>query len=294
VVAPDSRQVLTGLLREDLFTVVQEMVMTETARLADLVLPGASSLEMTDLYRAYGHYYVQMARPVIPPVGQSRPLLGVFQELAARLGLDEAVFRASEEEIISWLLQSDSPYLEGLSLEGLSPGRPLRVNAPANPYATGFLTPSGKVEFHSASLAAQGLDPLPQGEPSQDPEGQGRYPLQIITPPRHQFLNSTFNEVSALRTQAGPATLLIHPQDAAARGIADGQAVRVFNGRGHCLLQAQVSRDTRQGVTVAEGLYWGEHTPGGRGVNHLTSQRLADLGGSCAFHCNLVEVEPAG
>ena len=149
------------------------------------------------------------------------------------------------------------------------------------------------MEFYSAKLKALGLDPLPQGSPSLDVEGQGRYPLQLITPPRHQFLNSTFNEVPALRAQAGPATLLIHPQDAAARGIVGGQEVRVFNDRGSCRLSALVSQDTRQGVTVMEGLYWGSHTPGGRGANHLTSQRLADMGGSCAFHCNLVEVAPA-
>ncbi len=292
VVAPDSSQVLAGLHRQDLFTVVQEMFLTETARLADLVLPSACSLEMTDLYRAYGHYHVQMARPVMAPVGQSRPLLGVFQALARRLGFAEDVFRASEEEIIAWLLRTDSPYLQGLSLERLAPGRPLRVNSGANPYAAGFLTPSGQVEFYSQALADQGLDPLPDGAPSLDPEGQGRYGLQLITPPRHQFLNSTFNEVPALLAQAGPATLLLHPIDAAARGIADGQEVRVFNDRGQCFLRAQVSQATRPGVTVAEGLYWGGHTPGGRGINHLTSQRLADLGGSCAFHCNLVEVVP--
>lgn len=292
VVAPDSSQVLAGLMREDLFTVVQEMFLSETASLADLVLPSACSLEMTDLYRGYGHYYVQMARPVIPPPGQARPLLGVFQELAGRLGFQEPVFRAGEEEIISWLLQTDSPYLEGITPERLAGGRPLRVNAPANPYAAGFLTPSGRVEFYSQSMAAQGLDPLPAGAPSQDQAGLGRYPLQLITPPRHQFLNSTFNEVPALVAQAGPAAILIHPRDAAARGIADGQEVLVYNGRGQCRLRARVSPDTRPGVTVAEGLYWGRHSPGGRGINHLTSQDLADLGGSCAFHCNLVEVEP--
>ncbi|MBI4797679.1 MAG: molybdopterin oxidoreductase family protein [Desulfarculus sp.] len=292
VVAPDTSQVLAGLMRQDLFTVVQEMFLTETACLADLVLPSACSLEMTDLYRAYGHYHVQMAKPVIPPPGQARPLLAVFQELAGRLGFTEPVFRAGEEEIISWLLRTGSPYLEGITLEGLASGRPLRVNAPANPYAAGFLTPSGKVEFYSQALEALGLDPLPAGAPSQDDEGLGRYALQLITPPRHQFLNSTFNEVPALVAQAGPAVILIHPRDAAARGIADGQEVRVFNGRGACVLRVRVSQETRPGVTVAEGLYWGRHTPGGQGINHLTSQDLADLGGSCAFHCNLVEVAP--
>lgn len=292
VVAPDSSQVLAGLAREDLFVSVQEMFLTETARYADLVLPSASCLEMSDLYAGYGHYYLQMGRPVIPPVGQSRSLLSVFQELASRLGFCEGVFTAGEDTIIKWLLDSGSPYLKGISFADLAACRPIRVKAPANPYAAGFSTPSGKVEFYSQAMAELGLDPLPDGAPSLDEEGLGRYRLQLITPPRHQFLNSTFNEVPALVDKAGPATVLLHPKDAEARGIVDGELVRVFNDRGQCLLQARVAPEVLPGVSVAEGLYWGDHTPGGQGINHLTSQRRADLGGSNAFHCNLVEVEP--
>ena len=293
VVAPDTSAVLRGLAREDLFLVCQEMFITETARWADLVLPGASSLEITDLYTAYGHRYVQMARPVIDPVGQCRSLLSVFQEMAGRMGFSEEVFAADEEQHISWLLGSGSPCLEGITLQSLSACRPLKANIPANPYSRGFLTPSGKVEFYSESMAALGLDPLPDGEPSRDDDHGGAYPLQLITPPCKQFLNSTFNEVAAQRERAGEASLILHPVDAAARGIVDGGLVRVFNGRGECLLKAQVSDAVLPGVTVAEGLYWGAHTPGGKGANHLTSQALADLGGSSAFHCNQVEVAPA-
>jgi len=293
VAAPDTSAVMRGLAREDLFTVVQEMFLTETAAMADLILPGASSLEVTDLYKAYGHYYVQMARPVIPPVGQSRSTLSVFQELAGRMGFTEEVFGAGEEEIISWLLESDSPFLSGITMERLSTLRPLRLNVPANPYAQGFRTPSGKVELLSPAMARAGLDSLPDGAPSLDPEGQGRFPLQLITPPGHWFLNSTFNEVETLRRAAGEADLIIHPDDAAARGIRDGQTVRVFNLRGECRLKAEVSDRVSPGVGVARGLWWGRYTPGGQGINHLTSQRLADVGGSNAFHCNLVEVEAA-
>ncbi len=293
VVAPDTSMVLRGLAREDLFLVCQEMFLTETARWADLVLPGASSLELTELYTAYGHRLVQMAKPVIGPVGQSRSMLSVFQEMAGRLGFGEEVFRAGEEEIIAWLLASGSPSLEGITLESLAPGRPLLANIPVNPYAAGFLTPSGKVEFYSGAMAAQGLDPLPNGEPSRDDDREGAYPLQLITPPRKQFLNSTFNEVERQRERAGEANLLLHPLDAAARGLVDGGLVRVFNRRGECLLRVRVSDAVLPGVTVAEGLYWGAHTPGGKGINHLTSQALADVGGSSAFHCNQVEVAPA-
>ena len=293
VVAPDSSRVRDGLLRDDLFIVTHEMFMTETARYADVVIPGTSSLEMTDLFAGYGHYYLQMVRPVIPPVGESRSMLAVFQDLAHRFGFSEEIFKATEEEIIAWLLTSDSPYLTGIDLERAQTCRPLRVNVPANPYAAGFKTPSGKVEFLAGSLLAQEMDPLPDGAPSIDGQGLGRYPLQLIAPTRHQFLNSTFNEVPALRTKAGPATIMLHPDDAQARGIAAGQLVRAFNDRGQCVLQAQITEDAPAGVSVVEGLYWGVFTPGGNGVNHLTSQLQTDMGGGCAFHCNLVEVEPA-
>jgi anaerobic selenocysteine-containing dehydrogenase len=291
VVAPDSSRVLAGLEREDLFTVVHEHVLSETALYADLVLPATTSLESTDLYRSYGHYYLQMARPVIDPLGEARSTLSIFQDLARRFGFTEDCFSDSEEELIRKLIPSDSPYFRGINFDDLMEGRPVRLKIPANPFASGFKTPSGKVEFYSQAMADQGLDPLPDGTPSVDVEGLGRYPLQLVTPPRHQFLNSTFSEVERLRTQAGPPSILLHPDDASPRGIQDGALVRVFNERGECRLWAQVADRTSPGVTVIEGLYWPRFMPGKRGVNQLTSQRLTDMGGSCAFHCNLVEVE---
>jgi anaerobic selenocysteine-containing dehydrogenase len=142
-------------------------------------------------------------------------------------------------------------------------------------------------------MADQGLDPLPNGEPSIDGEGLGRYPLQLITPTRHQFLNSSFNEIESLRDQAGKPTIMIHPEDASARNIEGDMRVRVYNDRGECHLFSLVTDDTAPGVTVIEGLYWPKFMPAQQGVNQLTSQRLTDMGQSCAFHCNLVEVEPS-
>lgn len=292
VVAPDSSSVTSGLARPDLFTVVHEHVMTETALYADIVLPAATFLESMDLYRAYGHYYLQMAHPVIKPLGEARSSLAIFQDLARRFGFTEPCFTASEEELIRELLNCKSAYLDGITFERLAEGRPMRVNVPEPVFSGGFGTPSGKVEFFSKTLKEMGLDPLPDGTPSVDPDGQGRFPLQLITPPRHQFLNSTFNEVAYLRGQAGEATILIHPQDAAIREIEEGGKVRVFNDHGECELFARVTEDASPGVTVIEGLYWPRFMPGNLGVNSLTSQRLADMGGSCAFHCNLVEVVP--
>jgi len=293
VVAPQSRRVLGGLAREDLFVVVQEMFHTDTTRYADIVLPGASFLEVTDLYRAYGHNYIQMARPAIPPVGQCRSTLAIFQALAARLGFKEDVFSLSETDLMEAFLPEESPYLEDLDREALKSGRAVRLNIPSNPYADGFLTPSGKVEFYSQTMADQGLDPLPDGQPLRDPDGGNSYKLEFITPPHHLFLNSAFNEIDELRQRAGEARVMIHPQTARIRGIADGDSVRVFNDRGECRFLAQVTDDTQIGLLVAEGLHWPSLSPGG-GANQLTSQRLTDMGETCAFHCSLVEVQPQG
>jgi anaerobic selenocysteine-containing dehydrogenase len=292
VVAPDLTQVLRGLQREDLFTVVHEIVMSETALQADLVLPGATSMESTDLYRSYGHYYLQMAHPVMEPVGEARSALAVFQDLAHRFGFNDPFFSQTEPEIIENLLASGSPYLRGITLDHLKEGRPVRLQMPSNIFEGGFGTPSGKIEFYSRSMAAMGLDPLPNGEPSVDMAGQGRYGLQLITPPRHQFLNSTFNEIDDLQTQAGPATLMIHPDDAGGRGITDNMRIRVYNDRGEVFLMARVTDRVSPGVTVAEGIYWPRFMAGNKGINHLTSQDLTDMGESCAFHCNLVEAAP--
>lgn len=291
-VAPQSRQVWEGLTREDLCTVVQEMYMTDTARMADIVLPGASFFETTDIYRAYGHNYIQIVEPVIPPVGESRSTLSIFQDLAARLGFDEKVFSLSETDFIDRILaEDDSPYMEGIDLDALKSGRAVRLNIPANPFENGFTTPSGKVEFFSQTLADQGLDPLPDGEPLRDPEGGEAFPLEFITPPHHLLLNSAFNEIAEIRKQIGPATVLIHPQTAGKRGITQGAQVQVFNDRGACTLQAQVTENTREELLVAEGLHWPGLLPGG-GANQLTSQRITDMGNTCAFHCSRVEVKP--
>jgi len=290
VVAPQSREVLAGLGREDLFVVVQEMFHTDTTRYADIILPGASFLEVTDLYRAYGHNYIQMAQPVIPPVGQSRSTLSIFQDLAVCLGFKNKVFSITEMDFIEDFLRKESPYLEGVNFEALKSGSPVRLNIPSNPYAYGFSTPSGRVEFFSQTLADQGFDPLPDGQPLRDPDGGDSYSLEFITPPHHFFLNSAFNEIDKIREKAGEAQVMIHPETARVRGIADGESVRVFNDRGECCLKAKVTDDTQAGLLVAEGLHSPCFSPGG-GVNQLTSQRLTDMGETCAFHCNLVEVQ---
>ena len=291
-VAPQSRMVMAGLAREDLFISVQEMFMTDTARMADIILPGASFLEVTDLYRAYGHNCIQLARPVIPPVGESRSTLAIFQGLARRMGFDEAVFSLTEDQCIERLLQDPSPYMAGVDVQRVREGRAVRLGIPDNPFAERFNTPSGKAEFFSQRWADMGLDPLPDGRVITDPDGEDRFPLAFITPPHRLFLNSAFNEIAALREAAGPPSVLIHPGTAAARNIVDGQTVRVFNARGECRLAARITDDTRVDLLVAEGLRWPMHHEDGRGANQLTSQRLTDAGQTCAFHAGRVEVAP--
>ncbi|WP_272699240.1 molybdopterin-containing oxidoreductase family protein [Desulfovibrio sp. Fe33] len=292
-VAPQSAQVMAGLAREDLFTVVQEMYMTDTARYADIILPGASFLEMGDIYRCYGHNYVQITRPVIKPVGQCRPILDTFQALAARLSFDDEVFSLTEEQCIERILaeSAESPFMKGVDLDALRRGEPVRLNISPNPFSNGFNTPSGKVEFFSQSMADQGLDPLPDGAPLRDPEGGDAYPLEFITPPHPLLLNSAFNEIESIRERTGGPKVLIHPDAARVRGIVQGMTVRVFNGRGQIVVRAEVTKDTRPDLLVAEGLHWPNARPG-EGSNQLTSQRITDMGNTCAFHCNKAEVEP--
>ena len=291
-VAPQSAKVIRGLLREDLFVVVHELFMTDTALHADIILPGATSFEVTDIYRAYGHNYLQQVEPVIPPVGESRPNLAIFQALARRMGFTESVFQKDEAFWIKTFMADAQESLEGIDKKAFDRGKPVRLNVPANPYAKGFGTPSGKVEFFSKAWEDKGLDPLPCGRVWRDPEGGDTYPLELITSPHLLFLNSAFNEIPELRREAGPPRVMVHPEDAKIRGIKDGALVKVFNGRGESSLYAKVCEETLPGVLVAKGLHWPRYFPDGKGVNQLTSQRLTDQGETCAFHCNGVDIAP--
>ena len=201
------------------------------------------------------------------------------------------VFSLTEDQCVDRLLKDPSPYMLGIDIDRLRSGRAVSLDIPDNPFAESFTTPSGKVEFFSRAWADKGLDPLPDGRPVRDPEGGARFPLEFMTPPHRLFLNSAFNEISALREAAGPPVVLIPPATAAARKIAGGDLVRVHNDRGECRLTARVTEDTRPGLLVAEGLHWPGHHQGGRGANQLTSQRLTDAGNTCAFHCSRVEVQ---
>jgi anaerobic selenocysteine-containing dehydrogenase len=296
-VAPYQSKVLAGLRRKDLFTVVHEQVLTDTTDYADIVLPATTFLEHTDLYISYGHFYIQMARPVIPPVGEAKSNLEVFTLLAKTMGFEETCFGDSEEDIIHQALDMEAPSLQGITLEALSSGRPLRLNIPRPflPFKEGFPTPSGKAEFYSEMLARTGLPPvathIPSREGSESATPDGRFPLHCITPPAHHFLNTTFGVSDHLRKIERCPTLRIHPQDADPRGIQPDSLVKIYNDRGACYYTAYVTDGVIPGVVVAESIWWNKHSPLGVGINQLVSDEENDLGGGAGFHGSLVEVE---
>ncbi len=295
-IAPDQDRVHAGLRRNDLFTVVHEQVHTDTVDFADIVLPAPTFLEYLDLYKSYGHYYMQIGKPVVAPLGDAKPNLEVFRLLARRMGFTDPCFEDTELDIMKQALDTPSKFLQGIDFEKLTAGERQRVNvaADAGPFSEGFFTPSGKLEFYSEKMARAGLDPLPSYQPcSAGPENHSlheKYPLQLLVPPSVHFLNSTFGAVEAQRRRAGKPAIKINPADARARGLRDADPVRVFNERGECRYFAEVTTDTREGVVVAEGLWWAKQIPGGRSVNALVSNRLTDMGGGSTFQCNLVEI----
>jgi len=299
-VLPNQELVLEGLRREDLFTVVHEQHLTDTTDYADLVLPATTSMEHTDCYKSYGHLYLQLARPVIPPEGEARSNWRVMQDLARAMGLRDPHFAKNEDDLIREILASGDASVAGITLERLEGEHSVRlqVGRPYLPFADGAPTPSGKVEFLSETLAREGLPALPTYVPLvEGPEHTAlleRYPLQCIVPPNRFFLNSSFSQSERMRRrQRGPAVLL-HPADAAPRAIRGGDAVVVRSARGQARFTAEVTEDTRPGVAVVEGIWWSKHQAGGRGVNALTDDRVTDMGGGPALHSNLVQVERLG
>jgi len=295
-VCPDQTVVLRGLAREDLFTVVHEQVLTDTARYADLVLPATTSLEHLDVYVSYGHAYLQVAQPVLPAPGEARSNWDVFGALARALGVAVDHYAKTPETLIRELLATGDASVRGITYERLRDSGWVRLDLPRPyvPFAHGAPTPSGKVEFYSERLAAAGQPPLPTYVPLREgpdnPTLAARYPLQCIVPPNRFFLNSSFSQSARLRRRQGGSVILMAAADAQRRGIVDGDPVRVFNDRGTAHFTARITDDTREGVVVAEGLWWHRFQSGGWSVNVLTSDRVTDLGGGPAFHSNLVEI----
>ncbi len=284
-VAPDQNAVLRGLSREDLFTVVHERFMTDTARYADVVLPATSSLEHPDLYRSYGSYHIQRARAAIPPVGQSRSNWDTFSLLARAMGFTEPFFSQSAEDLIEGILDAPTPLRRGVDDAALRAGLPVELAIP--PQGPPFATPSGKVEIYNP----RDPEPFPRYIPTHEEEG--KLPLRLMTAPNRYALNSSFYEQEDLRRRQGQMTLLMSAADAAARGLADGDKVIAYNDLGEVTFFLSVTDRMPEGVAAAEGIWWLAYAPGPRSVNALTSQRLTDRGEGSTFYDTRVEVRRA-
>ncbi len=289
-VAPESGKVAAGFAREDLFTVVLEQFRTDTADYADYLLPATVQIEHWDIHTSYGHTDVLLNRPAVAPRGEARSNAWVFRELARRMGFDEPCFSDDDEALCAAAFAPGAIDVAQLHRDGFT-----TLRLPDAPYAEGnFPTPSGRCEFFSERLAAQGQDGLPDHVPNHEAVGSSaQFPLAMISPPARNFLNSTFVNVTSLRAIEGEPLLEIHADDAAARGIVDGAMVRVFNQRGEHRCRAEVSRRARPGVVHGMGIWWRKLGFDGTNVNQLTSQRLTDIGRGPTFYDCLVQVEPS-
>ncbi len=314
VVCPDQERVLAGLAREDLFTVVSEQFLTDTAQYADIVLPAASQLEQLDVMFSWGHFYIGLNLPSIPPVGEAVSNTELFRRLAAAMGYTEDCFTMTDEQMIDAAYDWAAPALEGITPATLAETGWARLNLPtADVYAPhaegGFPTPSGKQEFLSAAAAGgnfvlplfrQGsnedqpgeeVDPLPHYIPPRGPDES--YRLSLISPKSHAFINSSYGNLPAQQRVAGEPSAWLHPDDAADRGVADGDLVRLHNELGEILVKATVTTDVTRGVVMASMGSWRAQTKGQSTVNAINPTVFADLGHAPTFNDTRVEVERA-
>lgn len=284
--APDQNQVLRGLQREDLFTVVHERFLTDTTRYADIVLPATTSLESEDLYYSYGHYTIQRARAVIPPVGESKSNWQTARLLAKAMHLTDPIFTKTEEDLVEAIIDSTKKAwplpLSSEALQRLRDSHPVDLPLPED-YKLHFATPSGKIEIQNPRCQPPLPDYLPPHKNSE--------PFHLINAPDMRILDSSFNERDEL-TNGNIMTLLIHPQDAAARGLQDGDPVRARNQRGHAHFTLKLSDCVNRGTLVTEGVWWQAYTKDGN-TNRLTSMRLTDKDGGSTFYDVSIDIEKA-
>lgn len=293
-IAPNQNLVVRGLRRDDLFTVVLEQFQTDTADYADVLLPVTTFLEHTDLYLAYGHYYLQLARPALPAPGEAKSNVEIFRALAKRMGFDDPCFDDTDDDLVRDTLGSGHPFLQGITVEQLDREHFVRLNVAERdkaflPFASGgFGTQSGKLDF--------GADQLEYTPPQESRLGsealRARYPLEMVASKNDDSMNSTFGYRDSVDAQT--SVLQMHTGDAITRGIRTGDLVCAFNDRGSLVLKADVNGKVRQGVVRAPSTRWNKLASDRRNVNVLTSDRLTDIGGGPVFYSCLVEVEKCG
>ena len=302
--APNSGNVRRGLAREDLFVTVHETVWTDTCNYADIVLPADTQLERTDLHAAYGHWHFNFNKPVIEPLGESCRNTELFRRLARKMGYVEAgddAFTQTDEEMIRDILIDEKahPLMEGVTYEALERdgwARGSDRSERRNFLKNGWPTASGKIELYSETLAKDGHDPLPGYHPEvegqEDPK-RARYPIQVLSSAAHYFIGDSFQSVPRLQAMMSRPTVELSPGDAAARGIRDGDLVRLYNDRGETYCYAVVIDGLIDGVCATQKQFKGSNTPNGVNVNALNSEMLTDFGMSPTFYSCLAEIEKA-
>jgi len=288
VTLPNQNLIIAGLQREDLFTVVHEQFMTDTARFADIVLPATTQFEQWELMGSWGQTYLAINPPAVAPLGEAVANSELFRRLSRAMGYSEDYLHASDEQRIRQLLSSGHAYLDGISFDSLMAQGWAKLRLPADwrPRAAGgFTTGSGKCEFYSATLAAAGHDPLPNYVPVADaPAGEGALPLRLVSAKTAHFLNSGYVNLPHAGTRKHRPEIQLNPHDAAARAIAGGDRVRMFNDLGAVEAIARVSEDTAPGVVYLPFNWWPSSTLNGSSANALTPDGLSDLAfGSNAF-----------
>ncbi|TYC16441.1 molybdopterin-containing oxidoreductase family protein [Actinomadura syzygii] len=285
---PHQNKVRRGLARDDLFTVVMDLFPTDTVDYADIVLPSTAQHEHADLHEGYGHLYLTWNEPAVAPPGECLPATETFRRLARRMGLDEPSLYDSDESLAERLLASGHPWMAGITLDRLRKEGFARMSVPDPflPFAEGFPTPSGRFEFRSDAEGLAGY--VPPAEVA-DEERAARYPLALISAAPHEFLNTQFANNPELRRRAGALTVRMHTDDARARGLSDGQPVRVGNDRGSFDATLTVSDEVRPGVAATTKGHWAK-LAGGANANAVVAERATDLGGGPVFHDTRVEI----
>ncbi|HEU5196316.1 MAG TPA: molybdopterin oxidoreductase family protein [Methylomirabilota bacterium] len=296
---PDQQRVRRGLAREDLFTIVIDNFQTDTADYADLLLPSTMQIEHADIHHAYGHIYLGWNEPAVAPPGECLPHTEIFRRLARRLGVTEPCVYDGDDDLARALLDSPDPALAGITLETLKREgwRRLEVPTPFVPFAKSFPTPSGRLQFVSPAMAEAGLDPVPAYTPPVEaPDGTElarRYPLALIAPASHYLLNSMFANVPELERRQGPPAVVLHPDDAKARGLREGDVARVYNDRGEFSALVRVTDAVPPGVAASSKGFWPKRVAGAANANATVAERDSDMGGGAVFHDNRVEVSAA-
>ena len=291
VTNPDAGKLRRALVREDLFTVVHDPFMSVTARYADIVLPAATYLETEDFYRSYGSYYMQYGHRAVAPFGEARSNAAVAQALAARLGLDDPVFRMSEDELVQELFRGATGTTAHVDPTGIRDAGPINI-APKG--GQQFRTASGKLEFYSETMERQGLPPMPDWQPDpQEQDDAARWPLRLLTAPGYFQSHTAYSAVAFLREREGAPCCVLHPDDASARGLADGQQVRLFNDRGAVGLMLRVSDEVQPGVALVPGQRPDDEAVSGT-INMLCSDRYTDIGEGATYQSTYLDVAAWG